>query len=144
MKVAVVNKKLSNSGIAKAFKTLTVENTLANDGGLSSFIIPRQVNAAGATLIIGGSVAVAAGKEGIVSKNKASLGRVSYDAGMARMTRAFTSGGIEAMHRASRGNPDAFSDMANEALGAQSLGGEIETYGATPELISALYHMGGR
>jgi hypothetical protein len=47
------------------------------------------------------------------------------------------------MHRASRGNPAVFSDMAEEVLKSDNLMGKIETYGATPELISALYGMGG-
>lgn len=128
----------------KVLKALTVENTIKNDGGLSSLLVPRQVNGAGAALIVGGGMALSMGSEGIKSRNRASLGRVSYSNGLARMTSSFTSGGPEAMHRVSGGNSAIFSDLAEESLASPGLIGKIDDYGATPELVSALYNMGGR
>lgn len=132
------------SGLGKVGKALTQENTIKNDGGLSSLLVPRQVNGAGAALIVGGSLAFTAGSKGLESRNRAKLGRISYSNGLARMTNSFTSGGVEAMHRVSGGNPAIFSDLAEESLSSGGIAGRIEDYGATPELISALYNMGGR
>lgn len=128
-------------GIGKA---VTKPNTIANGGGLSSLLIPRKFNALGATLVVGGVSAFNLGKEGLKGRNKAVLGRVSYSDGLARMTNSYTTGVVPAMHRASGGNYAAFSDMAEETMQGNTLGSAIENYGATPELISALYHMGGR
>ena len=128
-------------GIGKA---LTTENTIANDGGWSSLLIPRQVNAAGAGLIVAGTMGASLASEGMKSRNKNLMGRISYDSGLARMTNSFSSGAPEAMRRASGGNYEVFSDLAEEVVTSSSLSGKLETYGATPELISALYNMGGR
>lgn len=136
--------KKALKGLGKIGKALTQENTVANGGGLSSVLIPRQVNGAGAALIVGGGLAFGMGNEGIKSRNKASLGKVSYGSGIARTTKQFTSGSVEAMHRVSGGNPAVFTDLAEETLNNGSFMGAIENYGATPELISALYNMGGR
>ena len=124
-------------------KALTKPNNIQNGGGLSSLIVRRQVNAAGGfaiTGIVGGTMLIS---EGIKGHNRATLGRVRYDDGLARMTNSFTSGAIPAMKRASGGNYAAFSDMAEEVVTHESIVGGIQNYGATPELISALYRMGG-
>lgn len=134
---------LKMKGLKTIGKVLTQENTI-KDGGISALFVPRQVNAAGAAVIIGGSVAFTAGKEGFKSRNRAALGRVSYSDGMARMTNSFTSGGVEAMHSVSQGNPEIFKDLAEESLRSRNAISRIQDYGANPELISALYNMGGR
>lgn len=126
-------------GLGKAF---TTPNTIEN-GGLSALLVPRKVNAAGAGLIVGGSFFFNAGKEGVKGRNKAALGPVSYSGGPARMTQSFVSGSVQAMHDVSGGNYAAFSDMAGGVMAGSTVGGKIENYGATPELISALYNMGG-
>jgi hypothetical protein len=59
------------------------------------------------------------------------------------MTKSYTTGVVPAMKRASGGNYAAFSDMAEEVLLHNTAASKIENYGATPELVSALYHMGG-
>lgn len=123
-------------------KALTTPNTIEN-GGLSALLVPRKVNAAGAALIVGGGYFFNAGREGIKGRNKAALGSVTYVGGPARMTQSFVSGGVQAMHDASGGNYAAFSDMAEEVMAGATVRGKIESYGATPELISALYNMGG-
>lgn len=129
---------------AKAIgKALTESNTIA-DGGLSAILIPRRFTGPAALGIIGGMGAIGVANEGIKSRNRAIMGRVSYGGGMARMTSSYTSGIIPAMQRASGGNYAAFSDMAEEVVKGSGIGGSLETYGATPELVSALYHMGGR
>lgn len=134
---------MTTKGIKTVGKMFTKPNKVSDGGGLSALLIPRQVNAAGASLIVGGTLLANMADTGIKTKNRAAMGRVSYSNGMARMTNSFTSGGVQAMHRASRGNPAVFSDMAEEVLKSDNLMGKIETYGATPELISALYGMGG-
>jgi hypothetical protein len=135
--MASVKKVLKGLG-----KALTQENPIS-DGGVSSLLIPRQVNGVGAALVIGGSMAINAGSEGLKSRNRARIGRVSYSDGMARMTNSFTSGGVKAMHNLSKGDSAIFSDLAEEAIASPGIAGKINDYGATPALISALYNMGG-
>lgn len=125
-------------------KVLTEPNTIANGGGLSSILVPRRLTAGGAAVALGGIGALNIGNEGIKARNRAKLGRVSYIGGPARMTSSYTSGAVQAMHKASGGNYAVFSDMAEDVVQGTGIGGIVENYGATPELVSALYHMGGR
>lgn len=137
--MAIAKKVLKEVG-----EVLTKPNTIQNGGGLSSLIVRRRVTAAGGLTAVGVVGAATLANEGFKGHNRAKLGRIAYGGGPARMTKSFTSGAVEAMHRASNGNYAAFSDMAEEVVTNQTLGGVIENYGATPELISALYNMGGR
>ena len=136
-------KKLAN-GAKKIFKSLTVENNLKNDGGWSSLLMPRQVNGKGIAVIAGASTLLSLGDTGIKTRNKTKMGRVSYGDGPARMTSSFTTGAVDAMKRASGNDPQVFSEMAQDVVTGSGIGGKLETYGATPELISSLYNMGGR
>lgn len=136
-------KKLAN-GAKKIFESLTVENNLKNNGGLSSLLVRRQVNGKGIAVIAGASTLLSLGDTGIKTRNKTKMGRVSYGDGPARMTNSFTTGAVDAMKRASGNNPQVFSEMAQDVVTGSRIGGKIETYGATPELISSLYNMGGR
>ena len=136
-------KKLAN-GAKKMFKSLTVENNISDGGGLSSLIIPRQVNGKGIAVIAGASTLLSLKDTGIKTRNKTKMGRVSYGDGPARMTSSFTTGAVDAMKRASGNNPQVFSEMAQDVVTGSGIGGKLETYGATPELISSLYNMGGR
>ena len=136
-------KKLAN-GAKKIFKSLTVENNLKNDGGWSSLLVKRQVNGKGIAVIAGASTLLSLGDTGIKTRNKTKMGRVSYGDGPARMTSSFTTGAVDAMKRASGNNPQVFSEMAQNVVTGSGIGGKLETYGATPELISSLYNMGGR
>ena len=136
-------KKLAN-GAKKIFKSLTVENNLKNDGGWSSLLVRRQVNGKGIAVIAGASTLLSLGDTGIKTRNKTKMGKVSYGDGPARMTSSFTTGAVDAMKRASGNNPQVFSEMAQDVVTGSGIGGKLETYGATPELISSLYNMGGR
>lgn len=136
-------KKLAN-GAKKMFKSLTVENNISDGGGWSSLLVPRQVNGKGIAVIAGASTLLSLGDTGIKTRNKTKMGRVSYGDGPARMTSSFTTGAVDAMKRASDNNPQVFSEMAQDVVTGSGIGGKIETYGATPELISSLYNMGGR
>ena len=136
-------KKLAN-GAKKIFKSLTVENNISDGGGLSSLLIRRRVNGKGIAVIAGASTLLSLGDTGIKTRNKTKMGRVSYGDGPARMTSSFTTGAVDAMKRASGNNPQVFSEMAQDVVTGSGIGGKLETYGATPELISSLYNMGGR
>ena len=131
------------SGIGKVGKALTTENTVEL-GGLSAYLVPRRLNAAGVTLALGGMAGVSIGKEGIKSRNINKMGDITYSSGLARMTNSFTTGAPEAMYRVSGGNYNVFSDLAEEVVTDQSIGGKLENYGVTPQFVSALYNMGGR
>ena len=136
-------KKLAN-GAKKIFKSLTVENNISDGGGLSSLLIRRRVNGKGIAVIAGASTLLSLGDTGIKTRNKTKMGRVSYGDGPARMTSSFTTGAVDAMKRVSGNNPQVFSEMAQDVVTGSGIGGKLETYGATPELISSLYNMGGR
>lgn len=135
---------LNKKTLGKVLDTFTAPNNIKNGGGLSSYLVPRKINAVGGLTIAGAIGAASIVKEGIQGHNRAKLGKVRYGDGPARMTNSFTSGVVPAMMKASRGNYDTFSDMAEEVITNDSIGGKIENYGATPALISALYNMGGR
>lgn len=137
--MAIQNKTLQ--GAKSIVKALTKPNTIENGGGLSSLLIRRRVNTAGGLTVIGAVGAATLANEGIKGRNRAVLGRVSYSDGMARMTNSFTTGAVPAMMKASGGNYEVFSDMAEEVVKAPFA---LDDYGASPALISALYNMGGR
>lgn len=137
-----LGKKVLN-GIGKVGKALTTENTVEY-GGLSAYLVPRRLNNKGIALALGGMTAVSLGKEGIKSRNINKMGDITYSKGLARMTNSFSTGVPETMHRISGGNYEIFSDMAEEVVTNQSIGGRLENYGVTPQFISALYNMGGR
>lgn len=136
-------KKRMLKGIKGVGKVLTEPNRIDNGGGLSSLLIPRRFNMAGTAVVMGSLGTLSMGSTMLEARNKAVMGKVSYGA-QARMTKAYTSGAVDAIHRASGGNYAVFSDMADDIVKGESLMGSIETYGATPELVASLYHMGGR
>lgn len=140
--MAMENKILK--GVKTIGKALTNPNTIENGGGLSSLIVRRRVNTAGGLTAVGIVGGITLASEGLKGHNRAKLGRVSYGDGPARMTNSFASGVVPAMKRASGGNYGAFSDMAEEIVASPGITGAIDDYGASPELISALYNMGGR
>lgn len=142
---AVVNASKKAFGGAKAVaNALTMPNTIENGGGMSSLLIRRRLNPLGGAVVVGGLGAATVAHEGFKGHNRAKLGKITYADGPARMTNSFTSGAVQAMHRASGGNYAVFSDMAEDVVKGQGTIGGLDTYGATPELVSALYNMGGR
>ena len=142
--MAMKTKEVEEGFFKKAFNAITRENKIEEGGGLSSIIIPRQLNSGGVALVAGGAALLSLGKTGFKVHNTAKMGRVSYTDGPARMTNSFTSGAVSAMRQASGGDYVKFADMAEDIVNGPLGYGRLETYGATPELISALYGMGGR
>ena len=135
--MAIAKKFLNGVG-----KTLFVPNP-PSTGGLSAFAVPWKLSGAGVAVALGGATGIGLLNQGVQTRNRVNLGKVSYST-PARMTGSFDSGVVQAMRRASGGNYNAFSDMAEEVVSSPGIIPKIEDYGATPELISALYHMGGR
>ena len=136
--MAVQSKVLQ--GVKTLGKTFTNPNNIANGGGLSSLLVRRRANTAGGLAIAGTLGAVTLANEGFKGRNRATLGKISYDNGMARMTKSFTTGAVPAMKQISGGNYEVFSDMAQDVVAAPFA---LDDYGASPALISALYNMGG-
>lgn len=128
----------------KIAKALTAPNTIDNGGGLSSILMPVKASALGVGVIAGGAGLIGGTSAMLQTRNSNKMGRITYSGGPARMTGSFTSGGVEAMMRASQGNYSVFSDMASDAVTNDGLAGKIENYGVTPQFVSALYNMGGR
>lgn len=132
--------------LKEAVETFTSPNTIANGGGLSSLLIPRRVNAKGAAILIGGAAVLTTGKEGLKARNVNKMGKISYMDGPARMTQSYTTGAVQTMMKASNGNYEAFSDMAEEVVNGHMnpIGAVLDDYGATPAMVASLYGMGGR
>ena len=132
--------------LKEAVETFTSPNTIANGGGLSSLLIPRRVNAKGAAVLIGGAAVLTTGKEGLKTRNVNTMGKISYMDGPARMTQSYTTGAVQTMIKASNGNYEAFSDMAEEVVNGHMnpIGAILDDYGATPAMVASLYGMGGR
>ena len=128
----------------KAVKAMTTPNNIQNGGGLSSLLIPVKASPLGVGTILAGMTGYGIVKETVSAKNRAKMGKITYSGGPARMTGQFTSGIPEAMLRSSGGNPQVLSEMVSNTMQGDGLAGAIETYGVTPNFISALYGMGGR
>lgn len=120
------------------------ESRTIEEGGLTALLVKRQLNPAGLALVAGGVTLYNAGKGGIDAHSRAKMGRISYDSGMARMTNSFPTGAVEAMKDASGGNYSAFADMAKNVVSRPGPINQLQDHGATPDMIAALYHMGGR
>lgn len=130
----------------KIINTLTVPNRISEGGGLSSLIIRRK---ASPISVIGITAAMAVGQVGmdmLSLRNAAKVGKVTYGGGPTRMTGEFTSGAVEAIHKASKGNREVFNELASQAMTDKRYPvlSAIENYGVTPEFVSALYNMGGK
>lgn len=139
------------SGVAKnmAKKALqfgadVTEKNAFKTGGFSSLLVPRKFKKEAAMGIAGVAVAGSLAGEGIKGRSRAKLGRVSYADGMSRMTNSFTTGAVNVARRTSKGNYEVFNDMIEETFNnGLSLSRTVDDYGATPEMISSLYGMGG-
>jgi hypothetical protein len=132
-----------NNKVLKGLGRVLLEDNPVSEGGLSAHLIKKRFSPAGVGVAMGTVGAINLINVGVQGRNKSVMGRVSYNPGLARMTGSYTSGAVQAMHRASGGNREIFSDMAEEVVRGKDVISNIETYGATPELISALYNMGG-
>ena len=132
---------------AKAAKkvgmALTESRTVA-DGGLTALLVPRQLNPVGLGVAMVGMTAFNAGKGTVDAHSRASMGRISYESGMDRMTSNFQSGAVPAMMEASGGRYSTFADMAKNVVTRPGPINHLQDNGATPDMIAALYHMGGR
>lgn len=97
--------------------------------------------------IIGIVAGVTIASEGLKGHNQTKLGRISYADGPARMTNSFTSGTIEAINRASNGNPEIANRLWVQAMrngpGDTTPFRSLDNYGVDGAFISALYNMGG-
>lgn len=131
------------SGLGSAGKSMIKPNNIANGGGLSSLLMPIKVNKRGGVAAIGLVGGVSLISNGASGNSKARMGTISYGDGMARMTDSFTTGGVEAMRRASGGDYEVFSEMAGDALQSPTLVGQLDDFGANPGMIAALYGMNG-
>ena len=126
-----------------------VDNFMFREGRglMHSEIIPKHFTAKGAVAVGGGLLALKGTGELIRGAGATRHGYISYGDGPAKMTNSFTSGAVQAMHEASKGNYEVFSDMARDVVKpslASGIGGRLDDYGADANMISALYNMGGR
>lgn len=107
----------------------------------SSEFVPRIATARGAGVVTALALGAEFVGDVISGASGHSLGKVSYADGMSKMTKPFTTGVVEAMHEASQGNYEIFSDMAEEVIKPKNLLSKVDDFGANPRFISALYNM---
>lgn len=120
------------------------EARTVEEGGITALLVKRQLNPVGLGLAVAATTAFNGTKGAVDAHSRVKHGQISYDSGMARMTSNFQSGAVPAMMEASGGNYAAFSDMAKHVVSRPGLINKVQDNGASPEMISALYHMGGR
>lgn len=135
-------------GVAKAGKKIWSATTMDNltpstGGGLTSAIIPKQVNFKGYLGLSGLVAGAGIFKEGFEASNRRKLGSVTYQDGMTRMVSSFTTGSVPAMMKASQKDYQAFAGMAQNVINSPGIS-HLDDFGANPAMISALYNMGGR
>lgn len=121
-----------------------LESRTVADGGITALLVPKQLSPKGLVLGTIGMGLVGIGKGMVDAASRKSYGRISYEGGMARMTGTFNSRAVESMMQGSGGNYSAFSDMAQHVVKRPGLINALNDNGATPQMIAALYHMGGR
>ena len=106
-------------------------------------ILPYKLNKAGSALFLGAATVASIAPAAIEGHNKVKMGRISYGGGPDRMTNNFSSGAREAMMKLSKGNYEAFSEMAKDVVNSPGASHVIDTMGVTPDMIASMYHMGG-
>lgn len=133
------------SGAGKVVWKLGTKDNLtpATGGGLTSAVITKQINAFGYGVLGAGTALAGMAKAGLEARNRRLTGQVTYQDGLTRMAGSHTTGAVESMMRSSKGDFEAFSGMAEGVLKSTDLG-RLDDYGATPQMIAALYNMGGR
>ena len=142
---AIKDSAMKVAGNPKVKAAFLSENTVENGGGLSSLLVPKKAGPAAIAGITAGMWAISGVDTGVKLYNKGKMGQVSYSGRMDKMTKNFTSGAVEGMARAANGNPETLTELVNDTMN----GGpsetrkfsRIETYGVTPEFVSALYGM---
>lgn len=120
------------------------ESRTISEGGLTALVVPRQLNPVGLGIAMVAMPVAGFGKGAVDTHSRASMGRISYDSGMARMTSNFQTNAVPAMMEASHGNYSTFSGMAQNVVTRPGLLNKVQDHGATPDMIAALYHMGGK
>lgn len=118
--------------------------TRASKGIKEMEFVPRVLTAPGMLvttgLVLGGTLV----SDMLTGYGESRTGPVTYAEGHSKMTAPFTSGAVPAMKRASRGDPEVFRELANEAVSSSSmLAHAIDDHGANPAFIRSLYNMGG-
>lgn len=113
-----------------------VRYNTSNDNNM----MPFQVGGMGALATFGVASGGILASEGIKAHGANKLGYVSYMDGPARLTTPDTNGLVNAAHRLSKGNPEAFNEIASQGLKQNSLFGAIDDYGATGDLVFALHN----
>lgn len=137
--MAMVNKILD---AGKAVGSVLLEPNDPAQRGLTGLFIPK-LSKVGLGIGIAAPMAMSLGATFLSASNRAAVGRVTYQPGLARMVGGTNTGAVEAMKRASQGDYGVFSEMAEKVVSNGSFTSFIDDYGASPALISALYNMGG-
>lgn len=113
--------------------------TKPNVTDLTSYVVPRMANGLGTAVLLGATPIASFLKEGYQAHNRAKAGRVTGASEPARLISRAGSGVPNAIKRISNGNYGVYADMAGRVLESQRP--NLDTYGVTPQLVSALYNM---
>jgi hypothetical protein len=111
--------------------------------GITSKLVPYQLNKTGVKVGFGIGAAAAIGKEMHTNHNRMKMGPITYEGGAARMTHNVTSGAIEAIKDTTT-DPEVRADMIKHIMRSDDGGilSNIDEMGVDPEFVSAFYGMG--
>lgn len=116
--------------------------TFAEGGGVTSLIVPFQLNKAGIGAGMALTGAASIGREMFAQHNRMKMGSLTYTGGPARMTHNVDSGAIEAI-KAVTNDKSVQVDMFKKIVRTNdSVVGNLEEFGVDEEFMSAFYGMG--
>lgn len=110
-------------------------------GGLTSKLIPHQLNKRGIAAGFGIMGAASIGREMFIQHNRMKMGPITYTGGPSRMTNNFSSGAVEAIQKVTK-DPEVQADMLKKILRTQDgIINNLEEYGVDGDFLSAFYGM---
>ena len=121
---------------------LKPNRTLAAGGGITSNIIPFQLNKKGVALGIAGLAGIGFVTAGLDNKHRMDMGPVTYQGGPARMTSQLNTGAVQAINQITD-DPEVRADMLKNIMHDNtSIMDSIEQHGVDDQFLSAFYGMG--
>ena len=123
-------------------KKMIEPNKIQDGGGLSSLLVPVKASPLGVSVIGAGILGVSAVNNLVATRNKHTLGRITYMGRPARMTSSVPNSPIASgITRVSGGNPELAAGIIEDVMTNDSITGKIQNYGVTPQFVSAFYGM---
>ena len=116
--------------------------SFAEGGGVTSLLVPYQLNKRGIAVGMALTGAAALGAEMFRQHNRLKMGPVTYAGGPDRMTHNVTSGAVEAINEVTN-DPAVRADMLKKMLRTtDGVINNLEEFGVDDQFVSAFYGMG--